>query len=173
MEYRIENKGDFKYLMSENLNYMFNRKSGFSAVWGATKEEDPDYSPFGPFIADIEVTTICKGPGGKLCPFCSPIGTIINTNDGNKSIENIKIGDIVYGFDLNGDKIRENIVENVYSRMYDGDLIVIEFDDSSILKLTPNHRIILKGGIEVMASDITEDSDIISILDYDGKREEL
>jgi hypothetical protein len=70
MEYRIENKGEYKYLMSENLNYVFNRQTGFSAVWGATKDDDPDFSPFGPFIADIEVTTICKGPGGKLCPFC-------------------------------------------------------------------------------------------------------
>jgi hypothetical protein len=70
MNYRIKNKGDFKYLMSENLNYVFNRQTGYSAVWGATKDEDPDFSPFGPFIADIEVTTICKGPGDKLCPFC-------------------------------------------------------------------------------------------------------
>jgi len=75
MEYRIENRGEYKYLISENLNYVFNRKTGFSAVWGATAKDDPDFSPFGPFIADIEVTTICKGPGGKLCPFCYKANT--------------------------------------------------------------------------------------------------
>jgi len=75
MEYRIENRGEYKYLMSENLNYVFNRKTGFSAVWGATTKDDPDFSPFGPFIADIEVTTICKGPGGVPCNFCYKANT--------------------------------------------------------------------------------------------------
>lgn len=74
-KYMIENNGPFKFLMSEDVNYVFNRQTGFSAVWGKTKEDDPDFSPYGPFIADIEVTTICKGPGGNLCPFCYKANT--------------------------------------------------------------------------------------------------
>ena len=70
MEYQIVETKTQKKLVSENLNYFFDKVSGMSAVWGKQIEDDPDFSPFGPFIADIEVTTKCAGPGGKLCPFC-------------------------------------------------------------------------------------------------------
>jgi hypothetical protein len=75
MEYKIIENEVTKSLVSENLNYFFNKTTGFSAVWGKTKEEDPDFSPFGPFIVDMEITTICRGPGGILCPFCYKANT--------------------------------------------------------------------------------------------------
>lgn len=61
-----------KSVRSPKYNFDFDKKSGFFLRWGATTktEDDPDYSPPGPEIADIEVTTICYGLGGKLCPFC-------------------------------------------------------------------------------------------------------
>jgi len=65
----IENK-KIKILRSPKYNYTFNKINGMFARWGKTEKEDPNYCEFGPEILDIEVTTICKGPGGKLCPFC-------------------------------------------------------------------------------------------------------
>lgn len=59
-----------KIVKSPNYNYIFDDKSGFFARWGATPNDDPDFSPFGPEIADIEITTKCTGPGGRLCKFC-------------------------------------------------------------------------------------------------------
>ena len=50
-------------------NWIFNLKTGFFARWGCNKEDDPTYSPFGPEILDIEVSTICNGPGHP-CKFC-------------------------------------------------------------------------------------------------------
>ena len=76
-----------KILVSENYNYYFNKDSGYFARWGKTKEDDPQYSPFGPEILDIEVTTQCKGPGGKLCPFCYKGNT---PNGKNMSFETFK-----------------------------------------------------------------------------------
>lgn len=59
-----------KQFKSENYNYLFNTKNGDFARWGKTLDDDPDYSPFGPEIADIEITTVCEGPAGVPCKFC-------------------------------------------------------------------------------------------------------
>jgi hypothetical protein len=59
-----------KRLVSPLFNYYFDKTTGFMATWGNTKEDNPNYSPYGPTIADIELTTSCTGPGGKICKFC-------------------------------------------------------------------------------------------------------
>ncbi len=58
-----------KIVKSENYNYIFDNETGFFARWGKTANEDPVMSPFGPEIADIEVSTICSGIGTP-CPWC-------------------------------------------------------------------------------------------------------
>lgn len=80
----LENK-NFKILKSENCNYFFNKKNGFMATWGKTKEDDPSHSPFGPFIADIEISTICGGVPNKNnitspCAFCYKSNTLSGNN---------------------------------------------------------------------------------------------
>jgi hypothetical protein len=52
----IENE-KVKILKSLHYNYVFDKNSGFFARWGATEDEDPDFSPFGPEIADIEISS--------------------------------------------------------------------------------------------------------------------
>lgn len=59
-----------KIVKSPDYNYIFDDVTGFFARWGATPNDDPDFSKFGPEIADIEITTKCTGPGGRLCKFC-------------------------------------------------------------------------------------------------------
>jgi hypothetical protein len=82
----IENK-EWKILESNIVNYKFNKTNGYMATWGKTLNEDPDFSPFGPFILDIEVTTKCIGPGGKPCSFCYKSNT---PNGTNMSLETFK-----------------------------------------------------------------------------------
>lgn len=67
--YKILENEKVKLFRSKEFNYNFNKITGYHEQWGATKEED-SRSPYGPVIADIEVVSMCKGPGGKLCPFC-------------------------------------------------------------------------------------------------------
>ena len=64
--YKEITKND-KYHFSEDFNYYFNYKTGYTAVWGKTLEDDPEFAPF-PLLADMEITTICNGIGnyGKL-----------------------------------------------------------------------------------------------------------
>jgi MoaA/NifB/PqqE/SkfB family radical SAM enzyme len=74
-----------KAVRSEDYNYNFDLTNGKFQRWGKTREDDPQKGP--PEILDIEVTTICKGPGGKPCSFCyksnSPVGK-------NMSLETFK-----------------------------------------------------------------------------------
>lgn len=81
-----ENK-DRKILTSEIYNYLFDFKTGYFARWGKNLDDDPQYSPFGPEILDIEITTQCTGPGGKLCPFCYKSN---GPNGKNMSFKNFK-----------------------------------------------------------------------------------
>jgi MoaA/NifB/PqqE/SkfB family radical SAM enzyme len=80
-------RDDVKIFESEDLSYNFNLKNGFTQVWGKTKEEDPEYSKYGPLIADIEITDICEGINGSLCNYCYKS----NTKQGsNMSFETFK-----------------------------------------------------------------------------------
>jgi hypothetical protein len=70
MEYTITQIGDLKFLRSANYNYVFNCKTGFFARFGENKSDDPLFSPYGPEILDIEVSTICHGINNTPCKFC-------------------------------------------------------------------------------------------------------
>jgi len=87
MIYHNKNKHLIKSLRSPDYNFDFNMNTGFFARWGKTKNEDPDFSPFGGEIADIEISTKCNGLKGKLCSMCYKS----NTPDGkNMSFETFK-----------------------------------------------------------------------------------
>jgi len=59
-----------KAVSSNKYNYLFNKVSGQFFRWGTTKKDDPSMSPYGPEIADIEISTSCSGVNGKPCSFC-------------------------------------------------------------------------------------------------------
>jgi hypothetical protein len=68
--YKLIENAKVKMIRSEDYNYNFDKKTGYFARWGKTLDDDPQFSSIGPEILDIEITTQCKGPGGKLCGFC-------------------------------------------------------------------------------------------------------
>lgn len=59
-----------KIFKSSGYNYIFSKDNGMFARWGRDKEDDPLLSPFGPEIADIEISTVCNGLNNKPCKFC-------------------------------------------------------------------------------------------------------
>jgi len=80
-----ENVVRVKAFKSPNYNFVFNLEDGYFARWGKNKEDDPEYSPFGPEILDIEISTICS----KACQFCyKSNGTYVGSN---MSFETFKI----------------------------------------------------------------------------------
>lgn len=111
---------------SENYNWNLNIKTGFFQRWGKRKEDDPMFSPFGPEICDMEISTICSGSTGKACPWCYKG----NTSKGeNMSFDTFKkvfnklpktVGQIAFGIgdiDANEDlyKIMNYCRENEYN----------------------------------------------------------
>src|SRR5689334_20502127 len=57
-----------RMVRSPVYNYNFDIETGYFERWGRTEDEDPDWSPFGPEIMDIEVS---EGEGCPMtCAFC-------------------------------------------------------------------------------------------------------
>lgn len=57
---------------SPGYNYNFDTRTGLHLRWGHTKDHDPQWSPLGPEIADIEITT---GYCSMNCPWCYKANT--------------------------------------------------------------------------------------------------
>lgn len=66
----IKENEQIKLLKSYEYNYLFDESSGRFWRWGKTRDDDPDYSPYGPEIADIELSTICSGIDNVPCLHC-------------------------------------------------------------------------------------------------------
>lgn len=66
MELTVVEKDPWVFRCSEHYKSLFNKQSGLFLRWGKTREEDPKYCPYGPEIADIEITTVC----GNGCSYC-------------------------------------------------------------------------------------------------------
>jgi len=84
-KYVILDHDHVKFCFSEDYNFAFDKRSGTFARWGKTLEEDPQFSPIGPEIADIEITTICHGipdTNGKktVCKHCYKSNTPCGEN---------------------------------------------------------------------------------------------
>jgi len=149
----IENE-NMKVCSSANYRYVFNKKTGYFMRWGKTFDDDPQYSPFGPELLDVEISTgSCDGN----CRWCLPIGTRISTLGGEKHIEDIQVGDLVVGFN-ESPKVQE--VKEIYVREYDDELIDIELENGRILSLTPNHEVYVQGRGFVEASKLNVDDEI-------------
>ncbi len=54
---KIYNSKDEKIVRSKNYNYNFDKHNGLFIRWGKDIDDDPDYSPIGPEILDIEIST--------------------------------------------------------------------------------------------------------------------
>jgi radical SAM protein with 4Fe4S-binding SPASM domain len=122
-----------KIVKSSKYNYVFNSEDGFFARWGETKEQDPSMSPFGPEIADIEISTICNGIGQSMetrkpCPWCYKSNTGCGINMSFETFKTIfhklpkNLTQIAFGIgDVNGNpdlwKIMEYCRHNDYNQV--------------------------------------------------------
>jgi MoaA/NifB/PqqE/SkfB family radical SAM enzyme len=105
MKYKVIETPVSKHLRSEEYNFDFDKKSGFFARWGKDKDDDPQVGL--PEIADIEITTKCSGPAGKLCKFCYKANTPKGDNMTIETFEKIldklpkTVTQIAFGADAN------------------------------------------------------------------------
>ena len=74
-EYRCVEQEHVKTVRGPDYNYNFSKVTGFFARWGAKQEDDPQWSPMGPELLDVEITDCCQGirnqDGHRApCAFC-------------------------------------------------------------------------------------------------------
>jgi len=92
----ILDKPQFKMIKHPGYNLLFNKENGYTMRWGVTEDDDPDFSPLGPEIIDMEISSAadndvntndplhivadkgCAGPGCRK--FC------YKANKGDKSV---------------------------------------------------------------------------------------
>lgn len=86
MTFSLKDTKTYKVLSSPSYSFFFRKSDGFFARWGETKEDDPPFSPFGPEILDLEISTgECMGN----CPYCYKCnGSGVETE--NMSLETFK-----------------------------------------------------------------------------------
>lgn len=159
MKFKVIDSVDVKMVSSPDYNFSFNKKSGFFARWGKTRDEDPVMAP-APEILDLEISY-----GGKCmgnCKFCSPAGTLVSTPDGNIKIEDLKENDLVISYDEEKKCPKINTIHETYKRYYCGDLIELELENGKELKLTPEHLVFVQGIGWIQAKFLKPDMEIIN-----------
>jgi len=66
----VRQRGDVRILSHEGIyNWVLNTKTGAFVRWGKTMEDNPLWSPIGPELLDVEISTICHGLGAP-CAWC-------------------------------------------------------------------------------------------------------
>lgn len=67
-QYTITENENVKIFRSEDFNYNFDKKTGYTELWGRTADDDPEYCKAGPIIADIEISD--GNSCAENCLFC-------------------------------------------------------------------------------------------------------
>lgn len=97
---------------SDNFHLRFRHSDGLTMKWGANTKEDPTHCPFGPEIADVEITKACRGirdfKGNRsVCKWCyksnTPVGDYMSLETFKRVFEHLNkaktLTQIAFGVD--------------------------------------------------------------------------
>ena len=95
-------------------------------------------------------------PGGRFAQVsggCFTAGTIVQTPDGPRRIEEIEIGDAIWSYNLASQKWQEDTVKDTYAKVYQGELVSLYLEDGTgePIVATGNHPFWLEAGREYLA----------------------
>lgn len=108
-----------KYMNLPTYKYIFNEKTGYFVRWGEAFNDDPECSPIGPEILDIETSEVCQSGN---CPYCYKSNTDIGRNMSLDTFKKIidkmpSLLQIAIGIgDLNGNEDLENMLKYARSK---------------------------------------------------------
>jgi hypothetical protein len=136
----------------------FDKFTGEFSRWGKTEDEDPSWLPIGPEILDLEISV--NGCPNN-CKFCLPAGVPVNTPSGFVNIEDLRVGDKVFGFNFATSSVREETVEQLHNREYEGLMVIVELECGRIVEMTEDHIVMLANGKEVRAGDLSLSDDVV------------
>ena len=119
-------------------------------------------------FSGFEVSVIINGKEfdkKTIGPACFVAGTKVKTEDGFKNIEDIKIGDMVYSYNLNTNQLELNeVTDAIISQTIETYLVTI---DKKTFEVTPRHElyIIDKGWVRAYDLNVND-----KLLDVNGKQ---
>lgn len=86
-DYTVWMKEGDRYIEGKDgkFHMLFRKGDGFTIKWGTTYDEDPAFNPYGPEIADIELTKRCAGIRNsngvnEVCKFCYKNNSVTNND---------------------------------------------------------------------------------------------
>jgi intein/homing endonuclease len=129
-----------KMVQSPTYNYIMNERTGLFKRWGKDLDDNPQYSPIGNEILDLEVSTICH----QGCKFCFTAGTLVRAKDGYKNIEELKKYDLVYSYNAEKSIIENDKITEVMNRNIDEEIIEITLENDEKIYVTKEHPFFLK-----------------------------
>ena len=100
------------------------------------------------------------------CSSCFPEGTLLTLGDGSKeSIETVKIGETVLGYDVNKNELVNETVLELESPIREG-YYILNLNDGSELKITNEHPVYIKnrnyeGWASIAPEETSKDSSLI------------
>ena len=120
-------------------------------------------SPLGPDYNEknkqIDDGLLMKIPWDVIvCDECVPAGTMISTENGDKPIESLKIGDIILGVDHHTGNIVQTIIKDIFQNVTEANLCKI-----NTTEMTPNHPVFTQRGY-IPANSINNDDYIINLV---------
>lgn len=154
----LQSSGDFEEYNNDKLNLKIQQvyagakvKNESNIVVGTfqslVKMEQEFYDQF-----DIVFVDECLHPDTK----------ILMADNTEKCIKDVNIGDKVYTFNEKTQTKEINEVEYVYKNLSKSDILYeVELEDGTILKLTPNHKVLLTNGIYKRADELLDTDDIL------------
>ena len=133
----------------KNYHAIWNNLKTIRLGEGVAKELEPDRSEF----YDVGINTKCNAE----CPFCLPPNTKITVAGESKNIEDVEIGDLVYSYNEDTGDVELKKVLQLFSRVYNGDLIEIE-TEKGVVRMTPNHKVFTqkRGWVEAEKLDVND-----------------
>ena len=103
---------------TKGYNWDFDTVTGFFSRWGKTQDDNPSFSPLGPEILDLEISTICHGTERGPCRFCYKSNTPQGKSMSLKQFKTVlnrmpsNLTQIAFGIgDVHGNKELEQILQ--------------------------------------------------------------
>lgn len=109
-----------------------------------------------PESADVKITNRCSNG----CSFCFVAGTKVSTPNGKMNIEEVKIGEKVFSYNLDSKEIENKEVKRLFKHPFEGELIKITLENGMVVKCTPNHKIFTLNRGYIEAKDLAETDEL-------------
>lgn len=94
------------------------------------------------WVITISTQTSCA----MKCHFCFLSGSKVNTPNGLKNIEDLVIGETVYGYDTTAKSVVVQQVTQIFKRVYSGNILKITLSNDRVIYVTPDHKFYTQRG---------------------------